>query len=123
MRHTFGYQLLVVRLDGAGTSKALLTHIRSLRDTTVHAEFSVGWAVGGRKHTAIATLPERTCTPAVRFDGDRPWRGDRRADRAAREAALRLRAAWARSRPMVRDQRHLPELRAIRDRPHHLNPG
>ena len=57
MRHTFGYQLLVVRLDGAGTSKALLTHIRSLRDTTVHAEFSVGWAVGGRKHTAIATLP------------------------------------------------------------------
>ena len=26
MRHTFGYQLLVVRLDGAGTSKALLTH-------------------------------------------------------------------------------------------------
>src|SRR5215469_3117477 len=111
MRHTFGYQLLVVRLDGAGTSKALLTHIRSLRDTTVHAEFSVGWAVGGRKHTAIATLPERTCTPAVRFDGDRPWRGDRRADRAAGEAAVRL-PPDGQPGPdpvqMVRDQRHLP---------------
>jgi hypothetical protein len=61
---------VLVRLDGAGAFKALQAHIRSLRDNAVHAEFSVGRAVGEREHTAIATLPERAWTPSVDIDGD-----------------------------------------------------
>jgi Transposase DDE domain group 1 len=64
-----GYPVLV-RLDGAGASKALLAHIRALRDAGVHSEFSVGWAVGEREHTAIAALPETAWTPAIDIDGD-----------------------------------------------------
>jgi hypothetical protein len=65
----YGYPLLV-RLDGAGASKALLTHIRGLRDAGVHTEFSVGWAVGEREHTAIAAVPEAAWTAAIDIDGD-----------------------------------------------------
>jgi hypothetical protein len=65
----YGYPLLV-RLDGAGASKALLTHIRGLRDAGVHTEFSVGWAVGEREHTAIAAVPETAWTAAIDIDGD-----------------------------------------------------
>jgi Transposase DDE domain group 1 len=64
-----GYPVLV-RLDGAGASKALLTHIRGLREHGVHAEFSVGWALTEREHTAIAALPEAAWTPAIDTDGD-----------------------------------------------------
>src|SRR5262249_17410654 len=64
-----GYPMLV-RLDGAGASKALLAHIRGLRETGVHPEFSVGWAVTEREHTAIATLPAKAWSPAIDVDGD-----------------------------------------------------
>jgi hypothetical protein len=64
-----GYPMLV-RLDGAGASKALLAHIRSLHEHGVHAEFSVGWAVTEREHAAIATLPAKAWTPAIDIAGD-----------------------------------------------------
>jgi Transposase DDE domain group 1 len=64
-----GYPALV-RLDGAGASKALLAHIRGLRETGVHAEFSIGWAVCEREHAAIAALPVKAWSPAVDIDGD-----------------------------------------------------
>jgi DDE family transposase len=64
-----GYPVLV-RLDGAGASKSLLAHIRSLSEHDVRAEFSVGWAVSEREHTAIAALPETAWTPAIDVDGD-----------------------------------------------------
>ena len=64
-----GYPILV-RLDGAGASKALLAHIRSRREQHVHAEFSIGWAVGEREHAAIAKLPEAVWTPAIDVVGD-----------------------------------------------------
>jgi hypothetical protein len=64
-----GYPVLI-RLDGAGSSKALLAHIRALRKHGVHSEFSIGWAVTAREHTAIAMLPERAWTPAIDIDGD-----------------------------------------------------
>jgi Transposase DDE domain group 1 len=64
-----GYPVLV-RTDGAGASKALLAHIRALRDTGVHSEFTIGWAVGEREHTAIAALPETAWTAAIDIDGD-----------------------------------------------------
>jgi hypothetical protein len=64
-----GYPMLV-RLDGAGASKALLAHIRGLREHGVHAEFSIGWAVTEREHTAIAKLPAKAWSPAIDIDGD-----------------------------------------------------
>lgn len=64
-----GYPILF-RFDGAGASKALLAHLRSLRNSSVDSEFSVGWAVTGREHTAIAALPQRAWTPAIDIDGD-----------------------------------------------------
>jgi Transposase DDE domain group 1 len=64
-----GYPVLF-RFDGAGASKALLAHIRGLRNTRVHSEFSVGWAVTAREHAAIAALPARAWTDAIDIDGD-----------------------------------------------------
>jgi hypothetical protein len=64
-----GYPVLV-RLDGAGASKALLAHIRGLRRQGVHAEFSIGWALTEREHAAIAALPETAWTAAMDVDGD-----------------------------------------------------
>ena len=68
-----GYPILI-RADGAGSSKAFLAHIRSLRDTGVHSEFSIGWAVTAREHTASPRCPSApgptpstsTATPANR---------------------------------------------------------
>ena len=41
----------------------------NMRDHDVHSEFSIGWAVTDREHTAIAALPP-AWTPAVDIDGD-----------------------------------------------------
>jgi hypothetical protein len=64
-----GYPVLV-RLDAAAASKALLAHIRGLREHGVHAEFSIGWALTDREHTAIAALPETAWTASIDADGD-----------------------------------------------------
>jgi Transposase DDE domain group 1 len=64
-----GYPVLV-RLDGAGASKALLAHIRGPREHGVHTEFSIGWALTEREHTAIAAVPGNAWTPAIDIDGD-----------------------------------------------------
>jgi len=67
--HRHGYPILF-RFDGAGASKALLAHLRGLREAHVHAEFSVGWTVGAREHAAIAALPESAWTAAIDTGGD-----------------------------------------------------
>ncbi len=67
--HRHGYPILF-RFDGAGASKALLAHLRGLREQGVDSEFSVGWAVTAREHAAIAALPETAWTPAIDGDGD-----------------------------------------------------
>lgn len=64
-----GYPILI-RADGAGASKAFFAHIRSLRNHGGHSEFSIGWAVSDREHTAIAALPTTAWTPAIDIDGD-----------------------------------------------------
>jgi Transposase DDE domain group 1 len=64
-----GYPILV-RADGAGASKAFFAHIRGLRNHGVATEFSIGWAVSEREHTAIAALPAQAWTAAVDIDGD-----------------------------------------------------
>jgi hypothetical protein len=60
---------LLVRADGAGSTKAFLAHIRALRERHVAAEFSVGWAIGLRERLAIDALPAIAWTPAVDADG------------------------------------------------------
>jgi hypothetical protein len=61
---------VLIRADGAGCTKAFLAHIRSLRETGVSCEFSVGWTITGREHAAIAALRERDWTAAVDSDGE-----------------------------------------------------
>jgi Transposase DDE domain group 1 len=61
---------LLVRADGAGCTKAFLTHIRDLRARHVTAEFSVGWPVGQRQRLAIDALPAIAWTPAVDSAGE-----------------------------------------------------
>jgi len=71
---------ILVRADGAGSSKALLNHVRALRNTGVDSEFSVGWTVGAREHAAIAALPESAWTAAIAAPADqgstRSWPGE-----------------------------------------------
>jgi hypothetical protein len=66
--HRHGVPMLV-RADGAGCSKAFLTHIRGLREQGVMTEFSVGWAVTERERIAITALPARGWTAAVDAEG------------------------------------------------------
>jgi len=67
--HRHGYPILF-RFDGAGASKALLAHLRGLREQGVDSEFSVGWAVTAREHAAIAALPDSAWSAAVDVEGD-----------------------------------------------------
>jgi hypothetical protein len=67
--HRHGYPILF-RFDGAGATKALLTHLRGLRAQGVNSELSVGWAVGNREHAAIAALPETAWSAAIDVGGD-----------------------------------------------------
>jgi hypothetical protein len=61
---------ILVRADGAGCTKAFLAHLRSLRSTGVSCEFSVGWTITAREHTAIATLRAGDWTAATDVDGE-----------------------------------------------------
>jgi hypothetical protein len=61
---------ILIRADGAGCTKAFLAHIRSLRDTAVACEFSVGWTITGREHAAIALLGEPDWNAAVDTEGN-----------------------------------------------------
>jgi hypothetical protein len=68
-RYRHGHPILV-RADGARCTKAFLAHVRSLREQAVACEFSVGWTITGREHTAIVLLAERAwnasaATPAA----------------------------------------------------------
>jgi hypothetical protein len=61
---------ILIRADGAGCTKAFLAHIRSQRKQGVSCEFSVGWTVTGREHSAIALLREKDWSAAVDTDGN-----------------------------------------------------
>jgi hypothetical protein len=67
--HRHGHPILI-RADGAGCTKVFLAHVRSLRAQGVACEFSVGWTITGREHTAIALLRERDWSAAVDTDGE-----------------------------------------------------
>jgi hypothetical protein len=66
--HRHGVPILI-RADGAGCSKAFLTHIRGLREHGALTEFTVGWAVTDREREAISRLPAWAWTPAVDPEG------------------------------------------------------
>jgi hypothetical protein len=64
-------QPILVRADGAGSTKAWLNHLRSLRDERgLDLCFSVGFTVTPAVHDAINHLPESAWTVAVDAAGD-----------------------------------------------------
>jgi hypothetical protein len=67
--HRHGTPILI-RTDGAGCSKDFLTHIRSLRDQGVQAEFSVGFTMTDAVKAAIDALPRWAWLPAIEADGE-----------------------------------------------------
>ena len=106
--HRHGHPILV-RADGAGCTKAFLAHIRNLREHGVNCEFSVGWTITGREHTAIALLRERDWTPAVDTDGKpRPLEEAAVAEITGLLPATTLAAYPAGTRVIVRRERPHP---------------
>jgi hypothetical protein len=61
---------ILIRADGAGCTKAFLAHVRSLHETGVSCEFSVGWSITGREHAAITGLRGADWSAAVDTDGN-----------------------------------------------------
>ena len=62
---------ILFRTDGAGCTKAWLSHLRRLREeNALQVEFSVGFTMTEPVQHAILALPEAAWTPAVEADGD-----------------------------------------------------
>ncbi|WP_443076020.1 serine hydrolase [Streptomyces sp. NBC_01716] len=59
----------LVRADSAGSAKAFLTHIRTLREHGLNLRFSVGYAVTEPVRRAIRSLPEALWHPALDQNG------------------------------------------------------
>lgn len=66
--HRYGTQILV-RADSAGSAKAFLTHIRTLREHGLNLRFSVGYAITEPVRRAIRSLPEALWHPALDQNG------------------------------------------------------
>jgi hypothetical protein len=66
---------MLVTVDGAGASHALIDHLTSLNTHRVHGgrgrrvEYSVGWPVDERTRSALAKLRESDWSPALHADG------------------------------------------------------
>jgi hypothetical protein len=61
---------ILVRADSAGCSKAFLAHLRDLTEHGMSCQFSVGWRVGQREHTALSAIPHHVWTPAIDTGGE-----------------------------------------------------
>lgn len=66
--HRHGTAILV-RADSAGSAKAFLAHIRTLREHGLDLRFSVGYAVTEPVRRAIRSLPEHLWHPALDQNG------------------------------------------------------
>ena len=66
--HRHGTAILV-RADSAGSAKAFLAHIRTVREHGLDLRFSVGYAVTEPVRRAIRTLPEQVWQPALDQNG------------------------------------------------------
>jgi Transposase DDE domain group 1 len=64
-------QPILIRADGAGATKAWLTHLHALRhgEHGLDLDYSVGFTMTESVQAAILALPEHAWTPAVRVDG------------------------------------------------------
>jgi hypothetical protein len=67
-QHRHGTPILV-RADTAGCTREFLAHLRSLRDTAVTCEFSVGWAIRDKERTAISAIAKPVWADAIDADG------------------------------------------------------
>jgi hypothetical protein len=61
---------LLVRIDGAAFSHALLDHLTSLTTSRRRVRWVTGWAIHTMDEEAIARLPEKVWTDALRQDGE-----------------------------------------------------
>jgi hypothetical protein len=60
---------LLVRIDGAAFSHALLDHLQQLTTSRRRVRWVTGWAINEADEQAIALLPENVWTGALRQDG------------------------------------------------------
>ncbi|MFR9800634.1 IS1380 family transposase [Streptomyces sp. MS06] len=61
---------LLIRIDGAAFSHALLDHLQSLTTSRRRVRWVTGWAIHTADEAAIARLPEKVWTAALRQDGE-----------------------------------------------------
>jgi hypothetical protein len=60
---------ILIRLDGAGASHALIEHLLSLSTTRRKVAFTSGFTITTAEEAAIAQLPEHVRTHAIEQDG------------------------------------------------------
>jgi hypothetical protein len=64
------YRKLMVRIDGAGATHALLEHLQGLNHAARRVIYTVGWTITAADEQAIGTLPETAWTVAVGQNGE-----------------------------------------------------
>ena len=60
---------LLIRVDGAGATRALLEHLHALNTTRRTVRYTVGWTITGADGAAIASLPEAAWETSLAQDG------------------------------------------------------
>lgn len=61
---------LLIRIDGAALSHALLDHLQTLTTSRRRVRWVTGWAINTADEQAIALLPEEAWVTALRQDGE-----------------------------------------------------
>lgn len=61
---------ILIRIDGAGATHALLNHLQALNTSRRTVRFTVGWTITDADETAIAALPKDAWTASLQQDGD-----------------------------------------------------
>lgn len=64
-----GYRKILVRIDGAGATHALLDHLEGLNHAARRVAWTVGWKITDADEAAIAGLPETAWSVAATQDG------------------------------------------------------
>ena len=61
---------IIVRIDGAGASRALLEHFTGLNSRRRRVYYTVGWAMRSAVETVITQLSETTWSEAIDSGGE-----------------------------------------------------
>jgi Transposase DDE domain group 1 len=61
---------VLIRIDGAGFSHELLDHLQTLTTSRRRVRWVTGWAIHPADETAIALLPDKAWTVALRQNGE-----------------------------------------------------